>query len=192
MSETRFSNLEKHIDELLCELGSKGILDLELDEDDLGRLLAAAPPVLLSASFNQRVQAAVADAQSEREKRDPAIALGAAVGRARIQAGLGLAETAGQIGVSSRLLEALEAGQLSARQIMRNFPPAVATQLLASIRLAVDEFTIRLMDLAATGGKVPMAVSARTTDHRRQQDTAALVIEVADYTATLQRMAQSS
>ena len=191
MGETRFSNLEKYIDELLCELGSKGILDLELDEGDLDRLLAAAPQVLLSVSFNQRAQAAMADAQSEREKRDPAITLGAAVGRARIQAGLGLAETAGQVGVSSRSLEALEVGQLSARQIMRNFPPAVATQLLASIRLAVDEFTRRLMDLAATGGKVPMAVSARTTDHRRQQDTAALIMEVADYVATLQRMAQS-
>lgn len=191
MGETLFSGPDKCIDRLLRELGSRGMLDMELNEGDLDLLLAAAPPVSLSAGFDQRAQAAMADAQGRREKRDPAIALGAVVGRARIQVGLGLAEMAGQIGVSSRLLEALEVGQLSARQIMRNFPPAVATQLLASIRLAVDEFTRRLMDLAATDGKVPMAVSARTTDHRRQQDTAALVMEVADYMAALQRMAQS-
>lgn len=191
MGETRFSSLEKYIHRLLCELGSNGMLDMELHEDDLNRLLAAAPPVLLSASFNQRAQTSMADAQSEREKRDPAIALGAVVSRARTQAGLGLAETAGQVGVSSRLLEALEVGELSARQIMRNFPPAAAMQLLASIRLAVDDFTRRLMDLAATGGKVPMGVSARTTGHRRQQDTAAVVMETADYVAALQHMTQS-
>ena len=89
------------------------------------------------------------------------------------------------------VIEALEVGQLSARQIMRNFPPPVATQLLALIRLAVDEFTRRLMDLADTGGRAPMAIKARTADHRRQRDTAALIMEVADYVGTLQRMAQS-
>ncbi len=191
MGKTLFSDPDKYVDSLLRELGNRGMLDTELNEDDLDLLLAAAPPVSLSTGFDQRARTAIADAQSGREKRNPAVALGTVVARARSQAGLELAEAAGKAGVSAKLLEALEIGQLSARQILRNFPPAVAVQLLAAVELAVHEFTSRLMDLAATGGRVPMTVATRTTNHRRQRDTAALVMKVADYVAVLQRMAQS-
>jgi hypothetical protein len=48
----------------------------------------------------------------------------------------------------------------------------------------------RMLDLAAAGGKVLMAVSARSINNRRQQATTAQVIEVADYVAALQREAR--
>jgi transcriptional regulator with XRE-family HTH domain len=190
MTKTFSSDLEK-MDKLLHKLGGQGVLDIELNEEDLDRLLAAAPRVSLSISFSKRAQAAMTDAQNRRERRDPAIGLGRAVGRARSRTGLGLAELADQARVSVRSLEALEAGQLSVGQILRHFPPAAVTQMLEAIGLAIDEFTDWLMDLAAVGRRPPMAIAARTTDRQQHRDTANLVIEVTDYIAVVRRMAQS-
>ena len=191
MSKTLPNDFEKGVDRLLYELASHGTLDAELTEEDFKRLLAATSQVSLSANFYRRAQVAISDAQSERERRNPALALGIAVSQARSRSGLELPELAGRIGISARLVEALEIGRLSIRQILRSFPPAIVTEMLAAIRLPVDEFTGCLMDLATVDRKSPTAVAARTADRQQHRDTANLIIEVSEYVAAVQHVARS-
>lgn len=191
MCETRLSDLEKRIDGLLNELGRRGLLDMALNDSDLERVVSPVTGVALSAGFRRRAEAAIGSAQREREKRDPAVALGAAVSRARSQAGLEVAEVADETGIAVRLLDALETGRLSARQIVCALPPAVAIHLLVAIGFAVDEFTYALMDLAATGGTTRIVLTARSTDREKERKTPDLTLEVVEYVAALQRIAQS-
>jgi hypothetical protein len=191
MNDTLLRMPEYWTAKLLQSLGSQGILDLELRGEDLDRLLAAGPPIMLSTDFEQRARAAMIDAQRKRQELSPTLALGMRVARSRVQAGLSLTEVAGRIGISVRLLEALEAGLLPTRQLLHNLPPKVAAQLLATIDLAVHEFTGRLVDLAAAGRQVSMSTASRVPDHQPRREAAALVAEVADYVATLERIVRS-
>jgi DNA-binding transcriptional regulator YiaG len=187
-----FSDSERSVSELLDRLGQYGILDTALTDEDLGRLITAAPKVSLSARFTERAQAAIADACSKRERRHPALTLGTTIGQARIQSGLSQPELANQIGVPALVLEALEEGRLSVRQILRSFSPSVAVRLLTTIRLSVKEFTDRVMDLAASGNRATVSISARVPGRQSRQDTTTLIAEVAEYATTIERLAESA
>lgn len=182
------SGLEKQMGNLLQELGAQGALDSGLSDADWEQLMAAVPSVSLSSGFVQRAMAAMTRAQSEREQRSPAVALGALLARSRSKAELGLAQVAEQVGVSSTALEALESGQLSVRQVLHNFPPATVAWLLAIIKLAVTEFSSRLMDWVAAGGEGTSLTMPQLVYRKRQSDSESLVKEVAEYISTLERL----
>jgi hypothetical protein len=189
MGERALKEIETRIERVLHELGRRG--DLELDDQILNHLLVTARPVPLSPDFEQRARAAMATAQQQREEQDPAVAIGAVVSRARLNARMGLAEVAGQLNIAPRFLEELEIGRLSALQIMRLFPPAMAHRLLDAIELAVDDFTSLLMCLAAAGGGSRPMAATRTADRRQQKDESALLSKVSDYIAALKHLDQT-
>jgi hypothetical protein len=185
------SGLEKQMDNLLQKLSAQGALDSGLGDADLDQLMAAVPSVSLSTGFAQRAMAAMTRAQSEREQRSPGVALGALLARSRRRVKLELSQVAEQLSVPTTVLEALEVGQLSVRQVLHNFPPGTAARLLAVIKLTVQEFSSRLIDWAAAGGGTTDLATPQLAYRKRQLDSESLVKEVAEYITALEHSARS-
>ncbi len=186
------SGLEKQMDNLLQELGAQGALDSGLGDADLEQLMAAVPSVSLSTGFTQRAMAAMTHAQSEREQRSPAVALGVLLARSRRRVKLELSQVAEQVRVPTAVLEALEVGQLSVRQVLHNFPPGTAARFLAIIKLAVQEFSSRLTDWVAAGGEATGSATLQLAYRKRRSDSESLVREVAEYIAALEHVKYQS
>lgn len=189
MNELPFSDSEARIDELLGILAQRGLLDTELKDSDLDQLLATTSKVPVSNAFTQRALKAMSEAQAKREELNPAIALGCLIAQARHQANLEIKEVSGLVGISSKLLEAIELGQLSARQIIRAFPPDLIVRLLSIIGLAVNTFTDRLMNLRV-GPEVFSPTSSKLAYQRNQEDPS-LTIDMAKYVATIEQITRS-
>lgn len=181
---------EKHVDELLSDLGRQGLLDIELSDVDLDWYLATIPAVPVSDAFIQRALGAMREAQTKREERNPAIALGSLVSRARQRAGLEIEEVSSTVGISAKLLEALELGQLSARQILRLFPPELAVRLLLAINIAVNSFSDQLKELGDTAKKT-FGPSSSKLAYQRNQEELTLTMDIAKYVKTIERIVRN-
>lgn len=189
MNELSLSDLEARVDELLDTLAQSGLLDTELKDADLDQFLATTSKVPISNAFMQRALKAMSEAQAKREELNPAVALGFLVSQARHEANLKVEEVSGLVGVSTKLLEALEQGQLSARQIIRTFPPDLIVRLLSIIGLAVNTFTDRLLNLRA-GTEIFSPTSSKLAYQRSQEDPS-LTMDMAKYVATIEQIVRS-
>jgi hypothetical protein len=185
------SDFERQLEILMRKLGHQGMLDNEIIGKDVDSLLTTAPVVSPSSGFARRAMETMAKAQWKREQENPAIALGTTIARARRMVRLGTSEIANQIGVAARALEALESGELSVRQILHNFPPLVMTRLLSTVKLANQEFSARLMDLAVHGRTASGNAIPQLAYRHRRTDSDSPIKEVAEYLAAVEHLTQS-
>lgn len=180
-------NSNRETDQLLNNVGEQGLLDDLLTEADIDQMLANLPLTPVTAEFSQRAMAAMARAQEERENYNPAIALGAALARARQKAGLALDQVGRQTGISSTLLDELERGHTTVPRLLYLLPAEAGARLVQTIQIPVHEFTSRVLEFASAGSRSHGGFSG--VAHRAQQaDSASLVRDVAEYVTKVEQL----
>lgn len=177
------------IERLLVAMSANNTLDIELTDIELDLLLANAQSVNHAEHLTTRALLKMQEAQHKREQRLPTFALGQYLANARVSAGLTQSQVADRAAVPNNELQALEGGSWAIDQIIRQFPANVMIRILAATRIAVQDFSGELSELA-NAASVKLAQSSAYARSRQLSTakSAQLIADVAEYISELQRL----
>lgn len=186
MNKKKADSKEHKMDELMHGFRESGNLQYENFDDALDLLLSKIPAVQVSPEFQERALEAIAQSESERERRNPSVKLGVSLARARERIGLDLSQLADRVRISVQLINSLELGELSIRQIIHNFPPVNVRLLLTDIKLDLTDFGASLMELVSFEVRSPERTVVLGTSRIPQRDSSELLDVVSEYLAAIE------
>lgn len=185
MDKELFELTDENAEALIRFLGSENEFEIE-SNSQIYDALAVTPKVVVSSDFEQRALASMTRAQTEREQQNPAVALGSAIARSRRKQAIVLDALADRLGISSNLLETVESGKLTVRQIISHLAPHLFAELLREIRLSLQEFSELLMNMSAMGNKGKGHPIGQIAYRHGQGEDDSTLSEVLDYLAAIQ------
>lgn len=177
------------IERLLVAMSANNTLDVELTDVELDLLLANAQAVKQAEQLTTRALLKMQEAQHKREQRLPTFALGQYLANARVAAGLTQSQVADQAAVPNNELQAFESGVWAIDQIIRQFPANVMVRILVATRVAVQDFSDELSELAnAASLKLTQSSAYARSRQSSNAKSAQLIADVAEYISELQRL----
>lgn len=177
------------IEWLLIEMSANNTLDVDLTDVEIDLLLMNTPSLNRAEQLTAQAVLKMQAAQHKREQRLPSFALGQYLASARLSAGLTVPQVAKEASISTNELETLESGIWSIDQIIQKLPSNVMVRILATIRLAVQDFSDELTEVA---NKSSLKLSQSTAYARSSQSSGTnsvrLIESLADYISELQQL----
>ncbi len=124
-----------------------------------------------------------------REQQLPTFALGQYLANTRLSAGLTQSQVADQAVVPAHALKGLESGSWTIDQIIRQLPANIMVRILAATRIAVEDFSDELSELANEVSLKLTQSSAYARSHQSSNSRSAdLIAKVAEYISEMQRL----
>ncbi|MBZ0283721.1 MAG: helix-turn-helix domain-containing protein [Anaerolineae bacterium] len=177
------------IEQLLAKMSANNTLDAALTDDDIELLLTHTQSENRAAQLAPQAVLKMQAAQRKREQRLPTFGLGQYLANARLATGLTVSQVAEEASISISELETLENGIWSIDQIIQKFPSKLMVRILATIQLAIQDFSDELVEFANKASLKANQSAAYARSHQSLNTNARSLIEaVAEYTNELHRL----
>ncbi|MBZ0317136.1 MAG: helix-turn-helix domain-containing protein [Anaerolineae bacterium] len=135
------------IEQLLISMATNNTLDVDLSDAEIDLLVMNIPSVNRAEQLGTQALLKMQAAQRKREQRLPSFALGQFLADARLAMGLTVHQVAKEVAISTSEIEALESGTWFVDQIIQKFPSKVMVRLLRVIKLTVEDFADKLIEV---------------------------------------------
>ncbi len=177
------------IERLLISMSASNTLNVEMTDADFDMLVSHVSSAKQAELSAARAMAKMEEAQHKREQRLPTFMLAQYIAKARLSSNLTLAQVADQAEVTENAIDELERGSWTIVQVIQQFPPQTMIRILTAIRVAVQDFSDELADLA-NNASLKLAQSSVYARSRPSLNTksAHLEADVARYIDELQRL----